>query len=131
MGMMVSHHDHHRHSAYLLGHVDAPGFSQSQQRRLADMVMGQRGGLRKLDEQLREEAFALQVLCLRLAVLLCHARSLPVLGALTASRHGRTVALAMESAWADAHPRTLFLLREEQAIWERSEVFRLSLRSRG
>jgi exopolyphosphatase / guanosine-5'-triphosphate,3'-diphosphate pyrophosphatase len=80
---------------------------------------------------LREEAFALQVLCLRLAVLLCHARSLPVLGALTASRHGRTVALAMESAWADAHPRTLFLLREEQAIWERSEVFRLSLRSRG
>jgi exopolyphosphatase/guanosine-5'-triphosphate,3'-diphosphate pyrophosphatase len=130
MGMMVSHHDHHRHSAYLLGHVDAPGFSQSQQRRLADMVMGQRGGLRKLDEQLREEAFALQVLCLRLAVILCHARSLPVLGALTASRHGRTVALVMEPAWADAHPRTLFLLREEQAIWERSEIFRLSLRTR-
>jgi exopolyphosphatase / guanosine-5'-triphosphate,3'-diphosphate pyrophosphatase len=130
MGMMVSHHDHHRHSAYLLGHVDAPGFSQSQQRRLADMVMGQRGGLRKLDEQLREEAFALQVLCLRLAVILCHARSLPVLGAITASRHGRTIALSMEPAWADAHPRTLFLLREEQAVWERSEAFRLSLRTR-
>ena len=25
MGLMVSHHDHHRHSAYLLTHVDAPG----------------------------------------------------------------------------------------------------------
>ena len=26
IGMMVSHHDHHRHSSYLLGHVDAAGF---------------------------------------------------------------------------------------------------------
>jgi exopolyphosphatase / guanosine-5'-triphosphate,3'-diphosphate pyrophosphatase len=34
LGLMVSHHDHHRHSAYLLAHVDAPGFSQSQQRRI-------------------------------------------------------------------------------------------------
>ncbi|MFO1270928.1 MAG: exopolyphosphatase [Rubrivivax sp.] len=25
IGLMVSHHDHHRHSAYLLAHVDAPG----------------------------------------------------------------------------------------------------------
>lgn len=130
MGMMVSHHDHHRHSAYLLGHVDAPGFSQSQQRRLANLVLGQRGGLRKLEEPLREESFALQVLSLRLAVILCHARSLPVPGAITASRLGRTVVLTTDPAWADAHPRTLFLLREEQAIWDRCGLFRLSLRSR-
>jgi exopolyphosphatase / guanosine-5'-triphosphate,3'-diphosphate pyrophosphatase len=49
MGMMVSHHDHHRHSAYLLAHADAPGFSQSQQRRIAELVLGQRGGLRKVE----------------------------------------------------------------------------------
>jgi exopolyphosphatase/guanosine-5'-triphosphate,3'-diphosphate pyrophosphatase len=49
IGMMVSHHDHHRHSAYLLAHVDAAGFSQSQLRRIADLVLGQRGGLRKLE----------------------------------------------------------------------------------
>jgi exopolyphosphatase/pppGpp-phosphohydrolase len=49
LGLMVSHHDHHRHSAYLLAHVDAPGFSQSQQRRVAELVLGHRGSLRKLD----------------------------------------------------------------------------------
>src|SRR5205085_4359633 len=37
-GMMISHHDHHRHSAYVLAHVDAAGFSQSQLRRLGDLV---------------------------------------------------------------------------------------------
>src|SRR5262249_25278779 len=30
IGMLVSHHDHHRHTAYLLAHVDAPGFSTNQ-----------------------------------------------------------------------------------------------------
>jgi exopolyphosphatase / guanosine-5'-triphosphate,3'-diphosphate pyrophosphatase len=55
MGLMVSHHDHHRHSAYLLAHVDAPGFSQSQQRRMADLVLGQRGGLRKIEAALASE----------------------------------------------------------------------------
>jgi exopolyphosphatase/guanosine-5'-triphosphate,3'-diphosphate pyrophosphatase len=43
-GMMISHHDYHRHSAYVLSHVDAPGFSQSQLRRIGDLVLGQRGG---------------------------------------------------------------------------------------
>ena len=51
---MISHHDHHRHSAYVLAHVDAPGFSQSQLRRIADLVLGQRGGLRKLEARLQE-----------------------------------------------------------------------------
>ena len=57
-GMMVSHHDHHRHSAYLLAHVDAAGFSQSQQRRLADLVLAQRGSLRKIEPALANETFA-------------------------------------------------------------------------
>ena len=71
---MVSHHDHHRHSAYLLAHVDAPGFSQSQLRRIGDLVLGQRGGLRKIEAQAAGRAFAWQLLCLRLAVIVCHAR---------------------------------------------------------
>ena len=75
IGMSVSHHDHHRHSAYLLSHVDAPGFSQSQQRRVADLVLGHRGSLRKLDATLENEATLWPVLCLRLAALLSHARN--------------------------------------------------------
>lgn len=127
LGMMVSHHDHHRHSAYLLSHVDAAGFSQSQQRRLAALVLGQRGGLRKLDGSLRDESSAWQVLCLRLAVLSCHARRMPEPGALTLQRRGNAALLSWPAGWAEAHPRTLYLLQEERAVWERSGPLKLVL----
>lgn len=127
IGLMVSHHDHHRHSAYLLDHVDAPGFSQSQQRRIGELVRGQRGGLRKLEGPLASAAVAWQVLCLRLAVIKCHARG-PVDGrALSLRGRGRDAHLSFSEHWAETHPRTLFLLREEADTWARSGALRLRL----
>ena len=127
LGLMVSHHDHHRHSAYLMGHVDAPGFSQSQQRRMADLVLGQRGGLRKIESQLCSERFAWQVLALRLAVIKCHARGLVDPKALRLVRDGKQARLGYRSAWADGHLRTLHLLREEAEAWARQPQPRLVL----
>ncbi len=127
LGLMVSHHDHHRHSAYLLGHVDAPGFSQSQQRRMADLVLGQRGGLRKIEAQLSSERFAWQVLALRLAVIKCHARGLIDAKALRLRRVGKTAQLSTRRGWADSHLRTLHLLREEVETWSKQGMPRLEL----
>ena len=127
IGMMVSHHDHHRHSAYLLTHVDAPGFSQSQQRRVAELVLGQRGGLRKVEPQLASETFAWQVLCLRLAAVKCHARGEVNPQALSLRTRQRDALLGYAGGWADKHPRTLFLLQEEAAVWARSGPLRLVL----
>ena len=127
MGLMVSHHDHHRHSAYLLTHVDAPGFSQSQQRRVAELVLGQRGGLRKVEPQLASETFAWQVLCLRLAAVKCHARGEVNPQALSLRTRQRDALLGYAGGWADKHPRTLFLLQEEAAVWARSGPLRLVL----
>jgi Exopolyphosphatase len=128
VGMSVSHHQYHRHGAYLVGHADAPGFSQSQQRRLATLLLGQRGGLGKLRDTLHDERAAWQVLCLRLAVLLCHGRTMPPrFDALRVQRQGREVRLHWPPGWADAHPRTLYLLQEEQAAWQRSGRLRLVL----
>jgi exopolyphosphatase / guanosine-5'-triphosphate,3'-diphosphate pyrophosphatase len=127
VGLMVSHHDHHRHSAYLLAHVDAAGFSQSQQRRIGELVLGQRGGLRKLEPQLASETFAWQVLCLRLAAIKCHARGNVDAQALALRARGRDAVVQWPSAWPDAHPRTLFLLREEVTAWSRSGPLRLVL----
>ena len=119
VGMMVSHHDHHRHSAYVLGHVDAPGFSQSQQRRLAELVLAQRGGLRKVDASLAQEDFAWQVLCLRLAIIKCHARGDVDPNTLSLERNGGIATLQAPPGWADERPRTLHLLLEEAAAWQR------------
>jgi exopolyphosphatase / guanosine-5'-triphosphate,3'-diphosphate pyrophosphatase len=127
VGLMVSHHDHHRHSAYLLAHVDAAGFSQSQQRRVGDLVLAQRGGLRKIEPQLASETFAWQVLCLRLAAIKCHARNAVNPKALSLRARGRDASLHWPTAWPEAHPRTLFLLREEVTAWVRSGPLRLVL----
>jgi exopolyphosphatase/guanosine-5'-triphosphate,3'-diphosphate pyrophosphatase len=108
--------------------VDAAGFSQSQQRRIADLVLGQRGGLRKIEPQMASETFALQVLCLRLAAIKCHARGEVDARALTLRARGRDALLAWgQPAWPDTHPRTLYLLREEVAAWVRSGPLRLVL----
>ncbi|MCP5285846.1 MAG: exopolyphosphatase [Burkholderiaceae bacterium] len=126
MGLMVSHHDHHRHSAYLVDHVDAPGFSQSQQRRLGQMVLGQRGGLRKLGGVFDSPVFTAQVLCLRLAVIKCHARGPVDPQALRLTLQGREAHVGFSGAWAETHPRTLYLLEEEAAAWARSGALRLT-----
>lgn len=127
IGMMVSHHDHHRHSAYLLAHVDAAGFSQDQLKRLGDLALGQRGGLRKLEGLLEDEALLWQLLSLRLALIKCHARNSVDPLALRLSRQGRKLHLVMSKTWPTEHPRTRFLLQEEASAWARSGVLELTL----
>jgi len=126
-GMMISHHDHHRHSAYVLSHVDAPGFSQSQLRRIGDLVLGQRGGLRKLEARLQEATFALHLLCLRLAVIVCHARGDVEPGEIALVGDAGQPRLAPTPGWADTHPRALHLLREEMEAWSRIGVLQPAL----
>jgi exopolyphosphatase/guanosine-5'-triphosphate,3'-diphosphate pyrophosphatase len=129
VGMMVSHHDHHRHSAYVMAHVDAPGFSQSQQRKLGELLLAQRGGLRKVESSLGDDSFAWQVMCLRLAIIKCHARDDVDVDsrALKLRRNGSLAVLEFSRAWAESHPRTLHLLSEEAAAWARSNSLKLEL----
>ncbi|MDH4051460.1 MAG: exopolyphosphatase, partial [Rubrivivax sp.] len=127
MGLMVSHHDHHRHSAYLIDHVDAPGFSQSQQRRVGELVLGQRGGLRKIEPHMSQGAFAWQVMCLRLAVIKCHARGVVNRSALGLTADGQQAHLAFDARWAAQRLRTVYLLREEAAAWARHGTLTLHL----
>lgn len=128
IGMMISHHDHHRHSAYVLAHADAAGFSQSQLRRVGELVLGQRGGLRKVETNLVREDFAWQALCLRLAIIKCHARGDINPDAMRLKRDGSNAELSFEADWGNANPRTRHLLDEEAAMWERSGPLRLALR---
>ena len=127
LGLMVSHHDHHRHGAYLMANVDAPGFSQSQQRRIADLLLAQRGGLRKLESALAQEPFAWQTMALRLALIKCHARGDVDADALRLRREGRSACLQFGHRWASANPRTLHLLREEAQVWARQGSLSLTL----
>jgi exopolyphosphatase/guanosine-5'-triphosphate,3'-diphosphate pyrophosphatase len=123
-GMMISHHDHHRHSAYLLDHVDASGFSQSQLRRIAQLVLGQRGGLRKMEATLQSASFALHLLCLRVAVIVCHARNDVDPDAIALRLDDGTPVVRLRAGWADTHPRALHLLRAEIDGWSKTALTR-------
>lgn len=128
VGRAVSDREHHRHSARLLSTNRLPGVSAHQQQRLGDLVLGQRGGLRKIGAALRDDAFADQLLCLRLALICCEPsdRVPPPLPAWLA-RDGQIVRIAVPADWADTHPRTLRQMRKEADRWARSGALELVL----
>jgi exopolyphosphatase / guanosine-5'-triphosphate,3'-diphosphate pyrophosphatase len=120
IGTHISHERSHHHGAYILDHVDAPGFSLAELHRMSLMVMGQRGKLRKLEEPLQDELFAKQLLCLRLAVLLCHARKHPEYSGLQLRYQAGVFKLNAPSGWARRYPQSAWLLSEEALVWQKT-----------
>jgi exopolyphosphatase/guanosine-5'-triphosphate,3'-diphosphate pyrophosphatase len=126
IGCQISHSDHHKHGAYILEHVDAPGFSQPELHRLGLLVLGHRGKLRKLDIDFEDEVFVQQLLALRLAVILCHARRDPQLDGLRLTRRSNALVLRLPAGWAPEWPQSAHLLREEVTAWQKTpQEFRL------
>jgi len=120
IGTHISHERSHHHGAYILDHVDAPGFSLAELHRMSLLVMGQRGKLRKLEEPLHDELFAKQLLCLRLAVLLCHARKMPEHSGLQLSYQAGGFKLATPVGWSRRYPQSAWLLSEEALAWQKT-----------
>lgn len=122
IGMQISHSDYHKHGTYILDHADVGGFAMPELHRLALLVLGHRGKLRKLDADFSDPTFVLQLLSLRLAVILCHARRDPVLSGLTVTARPdqQWVQLSCRRAWAEAYPQSSHLLREEVVAWQKT-----------
>jgi exopolyphosphatase/guanosine-5'-triphosphate,3'-diphosphate pyrophosphatase len=79
--------------------------------------------LRKLESVLSQDDLVLQLICLRLAVILCHARRDPDLKgmALTTGPQGtHRLHLACRTSWAVAYPQSAHLLREEELAWQKA-----------
>ena len=121
IGTAVSHGDYHKHSAYLVEYGDLPGFSTSDQRDIAELVLGQRGNLRKVSALLEEPERSAALLALRLAVILHHARSDVTCEGWTL-RFARSIEIGLERAWLDQHPLTRHLIEEEAEQWQRVGV---------
>jgi exopolyphosphatase/guanosine-5'-triphosphate,3'-diphosphate pyrophosphatase len=123
IGSHISHSDYHKHGAYILDNADAMGFSLSEMHCLGLLVLGQRGKLRKVEGQLLDEAFSLRLMCLRLAIILCHARGEPDLGGMQFQRSTndpQCIALRLRQGWVEAFPQSAHLLREEATAWQKT-----------
>ena len=91
--------------------------------RLSHLVLGHRGKLRKLESRFGDAAFMSQLMALRLAVILCHARQEPELeqiGITADPAPGRGFTLGLRPGWAEAWPQSAHLLREEVVAWQKT-----------
>jgi exopolyphosphatase/guanosine-5'-triphosphate,3'-diphosphate pyrophosphatase len=121
IGSAIAHSDYHKHGAYILDNTDAPGFAVPELHHLGLLVLGHRGKLRKLgvDFDFDDPLFVHQLMCLRLAVILCHARRDPDAGGLQLTATGRKVTLKLPAGWAKAYPQSMYLLRQEVESWQK------------
>jgi exopolyphosphatase / guanosine-5'-triphosphate,3'-diphosphate pyrophosphatase len=123
IGSQISHSDYHKHGAYILDNIDAPGFAQPELHRLSLLVLGHRGKLRKLDVDFEDRVFVQQLLCLRLAVILCHARRDPDLAGIeleAGAEPARLFVLQCPDGWAARFPQSAWLLQEEVVAWQKT-----------
>ncbi|MBL8520055.1 MAG: exopolyphosphatase [Betaproteobacteria bacterium] len=118
-GAAIAQANFHKHSAYIIGNADLPGFSKREQAALATLVLSQRGKLAKVAEDLRRNpALALPVLCLRLAVLLSRSRRSVAPQLFTLAVVNGVWRLSADAAWLALHSLTAYELGEEAKEWK-------------
>ena len=123
IGTRISHSDFHKHGAYILDNADLPGFSMSELHRLSQLILGHRGKLKKLEVELRNSDFVIQLLSLRLAAILCHARRDPDLKGISLKAvEGSTTEFTIQckKTWLQQWPQSAHLLREECIAWQKT-----------
>jgi exopolyphosphatase / guanosine-5'-triphosphate,3'-diphosphate pyrophosphatase len=126
IGSFIAHADAHKHGGYIVANADLPGFSGTEQRLLALLVLGQSGGLRKIRSKEPAPAEWLLILCLRLAVILQRRRDgRPTPITLRPASAGPATGWRIEipAQWAAEHPLTNQSLATETALWRDSGVF--------
>jgi len=118
IGLSISHNGYHKHSAYIAGNADMPGFSKNDQARLAALLIGHAGKLGKLANNASFNDWRM-LFCLRLAQVLCRGRNDNDLPKVKVSEHAGSYLVSLSKEWADEHPLTEFSLQKEAAEWER------------
>ncbi len=121
IGTLISHDEAHKHGAYIVEHADIPGFAFAEQKRMARLVLAQRGKLRKVEAELADDVFREMALCLRLAVLLCHARRDPDCSAISLRPDAATGWwLDISPSWIGRFPQSTYLLKDEVVAWQKT-----------
>jgi exopolyphosphatase / guanosine-5'-triphosphate,3'-diphosphate pyrophosphatase len=126
IGCQISHSDYHKHGAYILDNADIAGFAMPESHRLSMLVFGHRGKLKKLEAELENIQFSQQLFSLRLAVILCHARTdseIKNLKLTISKSDNQQFQLSCPSDWGNRFPQSAHLLKEEAIAWKKVNWF--------
>ena len=128
IGSIVSPIDAHLHGAYILEHAEPPGFAQSELHCLSLLILGHKGKLKRLEADFSDRIFVMQLACLRLAVILCHARQMPNLRGIHLQYIGNKITLSLPKSWPEKYPQSYYLLDEEVLVWQKTNwLFALNI----
>lgn len=120
IGISVAYGGYHKHSAYIVGNADMPGFSRDEQARLSLLVQAHRRSLHKIARQIDERDVDWDmVFSLRIAALFCRSRSDVAPASLQAKRQGKKFRLSLGKEWLRRNPLTATALLEEMREWDR------------
>lgn len=117
IGISVAHSSYHKHSAYILGNADMPGFSRMDQARLARIVLAHRGKLARVASLEDDSPDWMLIVCLRLACILHRARDGRSVPPISLARTEKGFAVILREGWLKKQPLTAAALEEEQRQW--------------
>lgn len=117
-GISVAHSGYHKHSAYILGNADMPGFSKMEQARLSLLTCNLRGTLGKPKTPVMDPVNIRLLLALRLAVLFYRSRSNIKLPGIRIKFRDNRCELHIYRKWLELNPLTDTALRAEIPEWD-------------
>ncbi len=117
IGLSVAHSGYHKHSAYILGNADMPGFSKMEQAHLALLVLSHRGTLDKVQPLVTDANDWPMIMSLRLAALFHRTRGPVALPTIEAAWREGGFELDLPLDWLARYPLTAAALRSEIREW--------------
>jgi len=120
IGISVAYGGYHKHSAYIVGNADMPGFSHDEQARLSLLVQAHRRSLDKIAKQIDgQDVDWGMVFSLRLGALFCRSRSEVAPPSVQVKRQGKKFRLSLGKEWLRRNPLTATALLDEAREWNR------------
>jgi exopolyphosphatase/guanosine-5'-triphosphate,3'-diphosphate pyrophosphatase len=117
VGISIAHSGYHKHSAYILGNADMPGFSKMEQSRLSLLALVHRGNLSKAREMVPTLSDLKLVFALRLATLFHRSRREIELPRLEVFLDDAECVLRIEHQWLERNPLTNTAINAEAEEW--------------
>jgi exopolyphosphatase/guanosine-5'-triphosphate,3'-diphosphate pyrophosphatase len=120
IGISVAFSGYHKHSAYIVGNADMPGFSRDEQARLALLVQAHRRSLTKTAKGIEEHDVDWnRVFALRLAALFYRSRADITVPQMQARRQGKKFRLSLGTTWLARNTLTATALADEIREWDK------------
>lgn len=113
VGLDIAHSDYHKHSAYIVEHVDLAGCSRAEQLQLAALVLAHRKRFPIKQFPMENTALIQIAILLRLAVIFHRGRIRNSIPDLAVEAQGKNLSLWMPDRWLEENPLTFADLETE------------------